>query len=151
MSESTVATPFLVAPGEGTRYRVLGDRIEKRGASDRRASRSWEIFEIESQPGAGPPLHSHDWEEGYYLLEGELSFVIDGDAFTAKANDFVCVPSDTPHSLTNSGGSPCRYLLWVAPGAVEPFFAELHNRSLSGILTLEEVAATAERHGIHLR
>ena len=33
------------------------------------------VIEVASSAGfAGPPLHHHDFDEGFYVLEGELTF-----------------------------------------------------------------------------
>ena len=31
-------------------------------------------FEASSSPGFGPPLHSHEFDETFYILDGELTF-----------------------------------------------------------------------------
>ena len=38
------------------------------------------IIESVMPPGvAGPPLHKHDFDEAFYVLEGELTFHLGGD------------------------------------------------------------------------
>ena len=42
---------------------------------------------------AGPPLHRHrGWDEVFFVLAGEMTFLIDGQRSTAPAGTFVFVP-----------------------------------------------------------
>lgn len=43
--------------------------------------------------GAGPPPHHHDWDEGYFIIEGAVDFTLDGQAFHAAAGDFLLAPA----------------------------------------------------------
>lgn len=55
---------------------------------------------------AGPPLHTHDFDEAFYMLEGELIFQVD-DALTTKgAGELSFAPRNVPHTLANHGDAP---------------------------------------------
>lgn len=44
--------------------------------------------------------HSHsDMQEAFYVLNGELDIILDGDVVHCKAEDFVWVKSDVRHEL----------------------------------------------------
>ena len=45
---------------------------------------------------AGPPLHRHDFDEAFYMLEGELIFQIEEELFTKRAGEFAFVPRNVP-------------------------------------------------------
>ena len=50
--------------------------------------------------GSGPGPHTHTWsDETYYLLSGEIAFLIGDEIKTARAGDFVHVPRDTRHAF----------------------------------------------------
>jgi len=58
----------------------------------------------EFQPGAAVPKHTHPGEEIGYVLEGEITFELDGKGpQTLKAGDAFFVPANTVHSAKNSG------------------------------------------------
>jgi hypothetical protein len=40
---------------------------------------SYEIFRQAGPEGAGPPPHSHPWEEAFYVIAGQVTFGVDGD------------------------------------------------------------------------
>ncbi|MBS1877997.1 MAG: cupin domain-containing protein [Actinobacteria bacterium] len=67
----------------------------------------------------GPPLHRHDFDEGFYVLTGELTFQLGGELSTAEPGDFVFAPRGAIHTLANRGEDPARYLLVCTPGGFE--------------------------------
>jgi mannose-6-phosphate isomerase-like protein (cupin superfamily) len=74
-----------------------------------------------SVPGrwAGPPLHRHDFDEAFYVLEGELTFQLDDQLSTAGAGEFVFAPRNSVHTLANRSERPARYLLTCTPAGFE--------------------------------
>src|SRR4051794_27072394 len=82
------------------------------------------VIEVFSAPGfAGPPLHHHDFDETFYVVEGEMTFRL-GDALrTAGAGDVVFAPRGAHHPLATLRGPPPRSLLICTPGGFERRFA----------------------------
>jgi len=74
-------------------------------------------------PGDGPPLHRHrDEAETWYVLEGELRFLLGEELSTTAAGSFVFVPPRTPHCFQNVGTVPARLLIVFTPSGMERFF-----------------------------
>jgi quercetin dioxygenase-like cupin family protein len=73
----------------------------------------------------GPPLHKHDFDEAFYLLEGELVFQIDDQLVTKREGDLVFAPRNVPHALTNRTDQPVRYVLVCTPAGLERSFARM--------------------------
>jgi mannose-6-phosphate isomerase-like protein (cupin superfamily) len=71
---------------------------------------------------AGPPLHHHAFHEHFRVLEGELTFELDGERSTAGPGASVFAPGGSIHTLANFTDAPARYLLLVAPGGFERRF-----------------------------
>jgi mannose-6-phosphate isomerase-like protein (cupin superfamily) len=70
----------------------------------------------ESPPGGGPAQHKHPYEEVFITLEGEATFLVDGEEIIAGPNDVVIVPPDTPHGFTNTGDGRLRQVnIHVSP------------------------------------
>jgi quercetin dioxygenase-like cupin family protein len=67
----------------------------------------------------GPPLHRHDFDEAFYILEGELTFQLGEELLTAGPGEFVFAPRNADHTLANRGEQPARYLLVCTPGGFE--------------------------------
>ena len=57
----------------------------------------------ESEPGHGPRLHRHPYDETWVVLDGNLTFQSGEEALVAGPGDIVIVPPDTPHKFTNDG------------------------------------------------
>lgn len=57
----------------------------------------------EIQPGDGPRLHRHDYEEVFVVGEGRGSFVIGDETVEAGPGDVVLVPAGVPHRFSNAG------------------------------------------------
>ena len=56
-----------------------------------------------SQPGEGPRLHRHPYDETWVVLAGNLSFRSGEETFKAGPGDIVIVPPGAPHKFTNDG------------------------------------------------
>jgi quercetin dioxygenase-like cupin family protein len=79
-----------------------------------------------SVPGGwdGPRLHHHDFDEAFYVLEGELTFQL-GEALEKRGpGTLTFAPRGSIHTLTNLSDEPARYLLVCTPGGFERRFEE---------------------------
>ena len=74
---------------------------------------------------AGPPLHRHDFDEAFYLLEGELIFQV-GDVLATKGvGELAFAPRNVAHALANHSDASARYLLVCTPAGFERHFARI--------------------------
>src|ERR687898_468431 len=74
---------------------------------------------------AGPPLHTHDFDEVFYLLEGELIFQVEDEVFTRRAGELAFAPRNVAHALANHSEADARYLLVCTPAGLERLFARI--------------------------
>ena len=82
------------------------------------------VTEIVVPPhSAGPPLHTHDFDEASYLIEGELIFQVDGALVTKGAGELSFAARNVPHTLANHSDAPARYLLVCSPAGFERHWA----------------------------
>jgi quercetin dioxygenase-like cupin family protein len=70
----------------------------------------------------GPPLHMHDFDEAFYMLEGELIFQVADELFTKRAGELAFAPRNVPHALANHSDADARYLLVCTPAGLERHF-----------------------------
>ncbi len=69
--------------------------------------------------GVGPPAHRHPMSiEGFYLLEGTMSFHVDGQTIRAEAGTLVHLPRMIPHTFEVESDE-ARVLNWYAPAGNE--------------------------------
>jgi quercetin dioxygenase-like cupin family protein len=71
----------------------------------------------------GPPLHSHAFDEAFYVLDGELTVQVDDQVTTAHPGELIFAPRGAPHTLANLGIAPARFLLVLTPAGFEREFA----------------------------
>jgi quercetin dioxygenase-like cupin family protein len=66
-------------------------------------------------PGGGPPPHVYSREEeGFYILEGEITFQAGDEQIVTTAGMFVNMPIGMPRSLKNESGNPILHPVPVA-------------------------------------
>jgi quercetin dioxygenase-like cupin family protein len=76
-------------------------------------------------PGGGPPPHIHRREdETFYVLEGQVEFLLGDVLITAGPGDFVHVPRGHVHRFHNAGTETARLVLTFTPTGIEHFFVE---------------------------
>lgn len=75
------------------------------------------------------PYHIHHTEEEiFYVLSGQIGFVVGNDEFIASAGDAVLVPPGTIHTWWAAAESPARYLI-AMPKRLDDLITALHDRS----------------------
>jgi mannose-6-phosphate isomerase-like protein (cupin superfamily) len=127
--ESTDSNRVVVrGPGEGTRSAAstLGIELVFKVVSEDTGGR-YAFYEYLAPPGfGGPPPHTHpSFDEGWYILEGELTMRVGDRTLTATPGSFVHVPGSTVHGFANPGPAPARFLGLLIPGGFEQYFEEL--------------------------
>jgi mannose-6-phosphate isomerase-like protein (cupin superfamily) len=66
------------------------------------------IILVEAEPGNGPRLHRHEYEEVFVVHEGEVTFSVGEAQVQAGPGDVAVAPAGIPHGFVNSGGEPLR-------------------------------------------
>jgi mannose-6-phosphate isomerase-like protein (cupin superfamily) len=74
----------------------------------------------------GPPLHHHDFDESFYVLEGELTFKLGDERTTAGPGGLIFARRGSHHTLANLGTAPARYVLVCTPATFERYFDRLN-------------------------
>ena len=152
-------TPTVRRPTEGRTIAVVGD-VYRFLATGENTNGKYAMFEAIVPPGGGPPPHVHSREEeGFYIIEGEITFFIGNQRLIASAGMFANMPVGTPHSFKNESGKPARMLISVAPAGLEQMFFEVGVPMPPGATTaapptkeeIERLLAAAPRYGIEIR
>jgi quercetin dioxygenase-like cupin family protein len=74
------------------------------------------MFMVGYQPGAVAHPHDHPFEESYYLLEGEVDVVADGDRYTLRPGDVFWTGVGCIHAFYETKGGTVKWLETSAPG-----------------------------------
>jgi quercetin dioxygenase-like cupin family protein len=102
------------------------------------------MFMVDYQPGACAHPHDHPFEESYYMLEGEVDVVADGDRHTLRPGDFFWTATGCVHAFYEEQGGRVRWLETSAP-APPPRHSYRFERDWHYLA--ERLAPTAEAAG----
>jgi quercetin dioxygenase-like cupin family protein len=146
-------------PGEGRTIAVVGD-VYRFLATGEDTNGRYAMWEAIVPPGGGPPPHVHSREEeGFYILEGEITLFIGDQRLIASPGMFANMSVGTLHSFKNETDQPARMLISVAPAGLEKMFFEFGVPLPAGSTTalpptkveMEKLLAIAPRYGIEVK
>jgi quercetin dioxygenase-like cupin family protein len=83
------------------------------------------LIDMHIPPGGGPPLHRHDFEESFTILEGEIEATFRGEKLVVRAGEIINIPANAPHFFTNASKQAARLLCLCVPAGQEEFFAQV--------------------------
>ena len=118
----TVAKPYRVASGEGLAdvWWKSGRLTVKAGGAE--AGHAFSQIEVDDPRGTGPPLHLHrNEDETFYVLEGEVTFLVGEERVDLAAGDYLFAPREIPHAYIVRS-ERARMLVTASPGGVEQVF-----------------------------
>ena len=143
------AKPTILGPNEGVRYEARGsEMIFKALASSGRGRFS--LME-RSLPAGGrmPPPHRHlDCDEAYFVLDGDVSFILEGETNVGPAGTWVLVPGGVGHTFGNRSDSTAKLLVLHSP-PLDGYFADLHELwHRASPPSTEEELELMHRHGM---
>ena len=151
--------PVLRQTNEGRTIAVVGD-VYRFLATGEDTDGKYALWEAIVPPGGGPPPHVHSREEeGFYILEGEITLHVGDERIVATAGMFVNMPVGMPHSFKNESDKPAKMLISVAPAGLEKMFFEVGVPLPEGSTTalpptkeeIEKLLAVASRYGIEIK
>jgi mannose-6-phosphate isomerase-like protein (cupin superfamily) len=156
---NTNALVVVKQAGKGRTVAVVGD-VYRFLATGEDTNGKYAICEAIVFPGGGPPLHVHSREEeGFFILEGEITFQIDGKRVVAKPGMFANMPVGTPHSFKNESSTSAKMLISLAPAGLEKMFFEVGVSLPEGSISVlpptnEEInrmLAIAPKYGVEIK
>ncbi len=107
-----------------------------------------EIFDTRGPADAGPPPHTHAWDEFYVVLEGELEVCLDGEEpQTLLKGSAVHIPAGTVHSYRNATDDT-HFLTIVTKGNADKFFHDVAQNVEMSPPDIPEVVRVGANHGI---
>ena len=95
---------------------------------------TFSLTETTIAPGfPGPVRHVHRRTvDSFYVLEGELSVVLEDGEAAVGAGAYALVPPGTPHTFSNPSGGAVRMLNLMAPGGFEQYLKEMAAATAPG-------------------
>ena len=108
------------------------------------------LLESTGPAGDQTPLHVHHLDdEGFYVLDGQLTLWAGDDRHVLRPGDSVLAPRGVPHSLRVD--SDARWLLTSTPAGFEAFVRSVGTPTPPVSLPApDELARIAAQHGIEI-
>jgi quercetin dioxygenase-like cupin family protein len=89
---------------------------------------AFSLTHVHIRKGFEPPAHTHTREtESFYILEGNMQFVVGEEIIDASAGDLIFLPKDIKHSwqaITDTA----KVLIIIEPAGLEQFFMDFSQR-----------------------
>lgn len=138
--------PFFVTPEVApSALNIVGEKVTVLASGERTCS--YEVFLQSGAEGVGPPLHSHPWDEAYFVIEGVLRVAIGDKAHDLAAGSFVHIPAGSYHKYAGIGG-PARFVSITSPPGAARFFLDIDREVPTLPPDLPALFAVAERHRV---
>jgi len=117
----------ITGPGQGHLLSARGNVLAFKAVAAQTGG-DFSLMERTVPAGARmPPAHRHvNCSEAFFVLEGEITFLLDGATATGGPGDFLLVPRGAGHTFGNVSGEAARLLVLHAP-AMDAYFEELHR------------------------
>ena len=95
--------PFVVPPENyGPALDVLGTKVTVLASNA--ATQAYELTLQRGDEGTGPPPHSHDWDESFFVLKGKVEFSCEGRTTMCAPGTLVHLPAGTVHGFRYGAG-----------------------------------------------
>jgi quercetin dioxygenase-like cupin family protein len=115
----------IVEPNKGKHIAVVGD-INTILAFKEDTGGTYCFIEAKVFPGGGPPPHIQTREhEVFYIIEGQITFMVDKQRIEAKPGTVVNVPPNVLHSFKNETDEIAKLIIVLSPAGLEHFFVEV--------------------------
>ena len=108
------------------------------------------LLESTGPAGDHTPLHVHHLDdEGFYVLDGQLTLWAGDDTQVLRAGDSILAPRGVPHTLRVD--TDARWLVTSTPAGFEAFVRAVgRSTPPSSLPAPDELARIAAQHGIEI-
>jgi quercetin dioxygenase-like cupin family protein len=111
-------------------------------------TRSFGITLQRGDEGTGPPPHSHDWDEAFYVLGGQITFLCDGKAHMCQRGTLVHVPRGTVHGFQYGKGGGQMLEITGQGALASEMFAAVDHEIPAGPPDIPRLLAVLARNGV---
>ena len=139
--------PFVLRPTDRKpALNVIGTQIAVLASG--RDIEDQQITVQSGDEGTGPPSHSHDWDESFYVTKGQVEFTVGGETGMCTAGTLVHLPAGTVHAFRyGPGGGELLEITGRRSNAVSMFTA-LDREIPPGPLDVAKVIQVLGENGV---
>jgi len=137
-----VLTPEQRAPA----LSVLGTRVAVLAPNT--AAGSYGITLQQGDEGMGPPPHSHDWDESFFVLKGKIEFVCEGKTVVCTPGTLVHISRGTVHGFRYGIGGGQMLEITGQNALATQMFTAVSNEIPPGPPDIPKVLEVLRRNGL---
>ena len=143
--------PTITQPGTGNDLHAFGDVLSVMITGEQTGGTLTVMFD-ETPPGGGPPPHVHSNEDELFLVvEGRISYFVEGQWTEVGVGGAVYLPRGNMHCYRNMGTTPSRHWILTTPSGFEGFFARCADEfAKTGGPDMQRIVEIHQEHGIEL-
>ena len=139
--------PFVVKPDTYARaLNVVGETVTVLASNA--STQSYEIFLQKGDEETGPPPHSHDWDESFYVVKGTVEISHGGENITATPGTLVHLPAGTIHSFRFGAGGGEMISIAGQNSHAARLFTAIDQEIPAGPPDVAKLLAVAEKCGV---
>lgn len=139
--------PFVVTPNTYARpLNVVGEKITVLASNA--STQGYEIFLQQGDEGTGPPLHSHDWDESFFVVKGSVEISYGDKTITAESGTLVHLPAGTIHSFRFGAGGGEMISVAGQTSRAAHLFTTIDREVPMGPPDIPKLIAIAEKCGV---
>ena len=147
-----------VGPAEGPCFSIVGGNY-RIVISGEQTGGAYAVIDMVVPPKGGPNPHAHaDFQESFFILEGEVEVTTEEAKYTAVTGSFVNIPKGgMVHCFKNKTDKVARLWCVVVPAGLDGFFAELGKPVEQGVFLpppppptpeiMAHIKAVSEKYG----
>ena len=137
---------FIVTPNAYPRtLNVVGEKITVLASNA--ATQGYEIFLQQGDEGTGPPPHSHDWDESFYIIRGNVEVSCGEKTITATPGTLVHVPAGTIHAFRFAAGGGEMISVTSHTSKAADVFTAIDREIPDGPPDISKVIAIGQKYG----
>jgi quercetin dioxygenase-like cupin family protein len=143
MQQQAIATDRQAC---GAPLNVMGVQITV--LASREQTGSHEVTLQEGPEDAGPPPHSHGWDESFYVLRGSIDCLVGDRQVLGSAGSFIHVPAGTVHAFRFGADGGTLLEIAGAGASATAMFRRLNRDIPPGPPDLPKVVGILREHGV---
>lgn len=139
--------PFVLTPQDYSRaLNVLGVKITVLASNA--ATQGYEITLQEGDEGSGPPPHSHNWDESFYVLKGKVEMRCEDQTVECEPGTLVHVPAGTVHGYRFSAGGGELFEITGQGGFATQMFTNVSKALPPGLPDIPQLVGILMQNGV---